>query len=86
MNNFDETIYCDSESTIVGKIEHTPNWYPCPNYNPSNYKMNRHNIFGQGGVVNILALPQSYKVVDNLVPVINRDDTIQLAFKRVNQL
>jgi len=60
-------------------------WYPCPNYNPRNHRQNRNNIFGHGGVVNILALPRTYKIIENLVSVINRDDTIQQAFSRANK-
>lgn len=60
-------------------------WYPCPNYNPRNHKRNTTNIFGYGGVVNILALPKSHKKIENLVSVINRDDTIQQAFSRANK-
>lgn len=60
-------------------------WYPCPNYNPGNFKHNKVNIFGYGAVVNILALPKEYKKIDNLIEVINRDDTIQNAFNRLQQ-
>lgn len=60
-------------------------WYPCPNYNPGNYKRNPVNLFGHGGVVNILAMPKSAKIINNLVNVIDRNDTIQLAFARVQK-
>jgi FkbM family methyltransferase len=60
-------------------------WYPCPNYNPRNYKNNRANIFGMGGVSNILALPKEHKKIANLESVINRDDTLQNAFKRAQE-
>jgi FkbM family methyltransferase len=60
-------------------------WYPCPNYNPGNYKRNPVNMFGNGGVSNILALPKQHKKISNLEQVINRDDTLQNAFKRVKE-
>ena len=60
-------------------------WYPCPNYNPMNYKKNAYNIFGYGGVCNILALPKQYAKNDNLLSVINREDNIQNALKRMQE-
>jgi len=60
-------------------------WYPCPNYNPGNYKRNPVNMFGNGGVSNILALPKQHKKISNLEQVINRDDTLLNAFKRVQE-
>ena len=92
ITEFNPVIFYEAHGTelaeiydLLTELGYKLYWYPCPNYNPRNYKANRQNIFGHGGVVNILALPQSYKKVDNLVPVINRTDTIQLAFKRVNK-
>jgi hypothetical protein len=42
-------------------------------------------MFGNGGVSNILALPKQHKKISNLEQVINRDDTLQNAFKRVKE-
>ena len=42
-------------------------WYPCLNYNPHNYKQNDNNVFGNGGVLNILAthkLPTTERLID----------------------
>ena len=32
-------------------------WFPAANYNPNNFKKNKENIFGNGGVLNVLAVP-----------------------------
>jgi hypothetical protein len=51
-------------------------WFPAMNYNPKNYNNVSQNIFGQGGVINCLAIPQKLKVdVRGLEPMIDRDDT-----------
>lgn len=57
-------------------------WYPCPNYNPHNYKRNTHNVFNNGGVLNILA---TYKLptTDKLIDVRSNESFIQ-AVERYN--
>jgi len=47
-------------------------WFPCSNYNPRNYNENTYNIFGNGGVLNILAL-HSYPKINNLLPVKHKE-------------
>lgn len=67
---------------LIG-LDYTLYWYPCRNYNPNNYLKNSNNVFGHGGVVNILALPNNkYGQVTNLITVTHRHDTIQNAVKR----
>lgn len=61
-------------------------WYPCPNYNGNNYNKVKHNIFGNGGVVNILALPEKHKKVSNMMSVSDRDDTVQKAWQRFQSM
>lgn len=68
---------------LLTGLDYTLYWYPCRNYNPNNYLRNSTNVFGQGGVVNILATPNSkYGNITNLIKVNSRIDTIQNAIKR----
>lgn len=60
-------------------------WIGVPNYNPNNFKKNTQNIFGDGGVVNILALPFYVPKVNNLHPVTDRDDTYAKLVERLTQ-
>jgi len=92
ITEFNPVIFYEAHGTelaeiydLLTELGYRLYWYPCPNYNPRNYKQNRMNIFGHGGVVNILAMPKEHKKISNLVEVINRDDTIQNAFKRVQE-
>lgn len=71
---------------LLNDLQYHLYWYPCPNYNLRNYKQNSNNVFGNGGVVNILAMPKTHKKISNLLPVIDRDDTIQKAFDRYREL
>lgn len=67
---------------LADELKYHLYWYPCPNYNPNNFKNESRNMFGNGGVCNILAMPQSHKKIGNLLPVLDRDDTIQKATQR----
>jgi FkbM family methyltransferase len=58
-------------------------WYPCNNYNPNNYNNNGNNIFGQGGVLNILAL-HGYPKINNLLNV-NKNETFSQRVERFLQ-
>jgi len=71
---------------LLTGLDYTLYWYPCRNYNPNNYLKNSVNIFGLGGVTNILALPNSkHGKVTNLEIVTDRNDTIRQAIERVIQ-
>lgn len=50
-------------------------WIGVSNFNPRNYNKVSKNIFGNGGVINILALPSRYPVDNNLEKVTDREDT-----------
>lgn len=50
-------------------------WIAVPNYNPRNYNNVSQNVFGQGGVINILALPKQYPVDSYLEKMVDRNDT-----------
>lgn len=41
---------------MLSAMDYKLYWYPCPNYNPNNYNNNKINVFGGGGVLNILAI------------------------------
>jgi len=82
---FYENMHCSDADKIydmLKQLNYRIYWYPCPNYNPNNYYKEGRNVFGNGGVVNCLALPEKYPRVSNLVECISRDDTIQQAVQR----
>lgn len=64
-------------------------WIAVPNFNIRNYNNVSHNIFGQGGVINILALPKDQPVDNYLERMVDRDDThikfLQRLEKRFNR-
>ena len=57
-------------------------WFPCGNYNPNNYYKNKENIFGNGGVLNALAIPFHVNAKTDLPKMISRDDTWSKALER----
>ena len=59
-------------------------WFPAPNYNINNYNKVKENIFGNGGVINCLAVPKEVDAqINGLEMMISRDDTIEQAATRV---
>ena len=50
-------------------------WIAVPNYNPRNHNNVSKNVFGQGGVINILALPKEHPVDSYLEKMVDRNDT-----------
>lgn len=50
-------------------------WIAVPNYNPRNFNNISQNVFGQGGVINILALPKQYPEDKYLEKMVDRNDT-----------
>jgi FkbM family methyltransferase len=84
---FYEAMHCDLVSiydTLV-PLGYELFYYPCPNYNPNNFNKNKDNIFGQGGVLNILAAPFYFQIKTNLPKVISRDDTWADCYKRLTE-
>jgi FkbM family methyltransferase len=57
-------------------------WAPSANYNPNNYNHNPFNIFGNGGVINCLAVPKEVGTVSGLPTMDSRDDTYTKAVER----
>jgi FkbM family methyltransferase len=57
-------------------------WAPSANYNPNNYNQNPFNIFGNGGVINCLAVPKEVGTVSGLPTMNSRDDTYAKSIER----
>ena len=55
---------------LLTNLDYKLYWFPCSNYNNNNYNKNTVNIFGNGGVLNILAVHNMPRI-GNLLPVKN---------------
>lgn len=53
---------------LLTELDYRLYWFPCSNYNQNNYRKNQVNIFGNGGVLNILAVHNMPKI-GNLLEV-----------------
>lgn len=53
---------------LLTNLDYKLYWFPCSNYNNNNFNKNTNNIFGNGGVLNILAVHNMPKI-GNLLPV-----------------
>lgn len=53
---------------LLTNLDYKLYWFPCSNYNNNNYNKNTVNIFGNGGVLNILAVHNMPRI-GNLLPV-----------------
>lgn len=84
---FYEAMHCDTQSIydLLTSLAYKLYYFPCANYNPQNFYNNKNNIFGQGGVLNILAVPFHIDIKTNLPLVISRDDTWMLAVERIQK-
>lgn len=84
---FYEAMHTDLASIYdqLNQLGYNLYWIGIPNYNPKNFNKNPQNIFGNGGVVNILASPFYLPKIKNLPPVIDRDDTYGKMVERVTQ-
>lgn len=56
-------------------LGYTIYWFPVPNYNPVNFYRNKTNIFGNGGVMNALAVPFHIEVNTNLPKKLHKNET-----------
>ena len=56
------------------ELEYNLYWIAVPNFNVKNYNNVNHNVFGQGGVINILALPKEFPEDKYLEKMVDRDD------------
>lgn len=82
---FYEALHCDLASIydMLHGLQYKLFWFPCANYNPQNYRNNRLNIFGNGGVINILAVPPTMTIKTTLPEVISNTDTFMDAVNRM---
>lgn len=59
-------------------------WCPVRNYNPDNFFGYEKNVFGSGGVINLLMISPKLKVrFDYLEPIVDENDTYQKMYQRV---
>jgi FkbM family methyltransferase len=58
----------DDIYTLLDNLGYKLYWFPCSNYYKNNHKRCETNVFGNGGVLNILAL-HGYPKINNLLPV-----------------
>lgn len=81
---FYEAMHCDTAKIydMLHGLAYNLYYFPCPNYNPNNFKRNKENIFGSGGVLNILAVPFYIEHRINLPVVTDRLDTWDKAIER----
>lgn len=80
-----EAMHCDLKGIydILNMFGYNLFYFPVPNYNNDNFYKNKTNIFGMGGVLNILAVPFHIDIKTNLPKVLSRDDTYELAIRRM---
>lgn len=57
-------------------------YYPAPNYNPNNYNGVTENVFGNGGVINCIALPADKGKISGLPEMVERTDNYNIALGR----
>lgn len=67
---------------LVTELSYKIYFCPSPNYNPYNFNNERNNIFGNGGVLNSIAIPYHLGNIKNLPQMISRDDTYEVSVKR----
>ena len=85
---FYEAMHCDLAGIydMLSNLSYTLYWYPVANYNPNNFYNNKENIFGNGGVLNILAVPPSISIKTNMPLVIDRLDTWAQVVERLQNV
>jgi FkbM family methyltransferase len=68
---FFEAHHCELQSicNMLNDLNYQMYWSPCSNYNPNNFKKNMTNIFGEGGVMNMLAIPPTMTITTSLAKV-----------------
>jgi FkbM family methyltransferase len=67
---------------FLKSLNYTIYYCPAKNYNPNNYKQERRNIFGEGGVINCIALPHHKGKIVGLPEMIDRTDNYRIALGR----
>lgn len=67
---------------FLKSLNYTIYYYPAKNYNPNNYYKNEVNIFGNGGVINCIALPQHMGKINGIPEMVERSDNYNIALGR----
>lgn len=57
-------------------------YYPAKNYNPNNFNGVEQNVFGNGGVINCIALPANHGKIAGLPEMKDRTDNYNIALGR----
>ena len=57
-------------------------YYPAKNYNPDNFNKVTENIFGNGGVINCIAVPPHQGKINGLPEMLDRTDNYNIALGR----
>ena len=66
------------------ELGYTIYWFPATNFNPNNFLKQTINIFGHGGVINCLAIPDSMNVqISGLDKMTDRNDTYEKFIERM---
>ena len=68
---------------LVKNLGYTIYYYPAANYNPNNFNRVEQNIFGNGGVINCIALPPGSGKIDGLPQMVERSDNYNIALGRL---
>ena len=66
------------------ELGYTIYWFPATNFNPNNFNKQTMNVFGHGGVINCLAIPNTINVtINGLELMTDRNDTHQKFIQRM---
>ena len=64
-------------------LEYNIYYYPAKNYNPNNFNGVTENVFGNGGVINCIALPTHKGKISGLPEMLDRTDNYNIALGRL---
>ena len=67
---------------MLKRLNYTIYYYPAPNYNPNNFNKVEQNVFGNGGVINCIALPHHKGKINGLPEMCDRTDNYNIALGR----
>lgn len=67
---------------MLKTLGYTIYYYPAKNFNPNNFNGVTENVFGNGGVINCIALPPSKGKINGLPEMVERSDNYNIALGR----
>lgn len=67
---------------MLKALNYTIYYFPAKNYNPNNYNNVTQNVFGNGGVINCIALPHHKGKISGLPEMCDRTDNYNIALGR----